>query len=589
MYHTKVREKQQYGAAPAFITMAELIDQIAADSAIPHKRRNDLCSGMRSICRALGLQPESTPADPRLFAKLLRGLTPAAARMSKGRLQNCLSYLDAALALANTRFRQRRSRVALPPLLEAFLKAVPDRWKRTRLRRLMHYLAENDIAPEAVDDEVFDGFRASLAHSLIKDIRTRDRETRKIWNALVADNPEWGCRQVVVPGYTDHFVLPASAFPESLWTEVDTYIASRALKVGAELDDILTEEELFGDDDAPTAQPIRPSTAKLIRYRVRQIASALVLSEILQAEDVTTLKVLVNPKVVVAGLKFFIKRAGGEQRNSQVRSMAYDLLMIARLWVRSPETELKQLQKIAVKVRPEHDGLPESVRRKLTPFRDIENVRAFLALPDRIVKEALRSKVVDRETANRVATALWIKITQRAPLRISNLLSTSLTTNVLRSHAGKDAKVALFYPPEQVKNAKTLEIPLPASTAKLLDLFLKTYRPALIDTPCDWLFPASKGGPKRSAVMSADIQKLMREHLGFAINPHVFRHLAAKLYLTAHPGRHSDVQLLLGHRKLETTIAYYIDLQAEEAFRHFDAVLLGLEEAGTLRAKDTTR
>jgi len=237
-------------------------------------------------------------------------------------------------------------------------------------------------------------------------------------------------------------------------------------------------------------------------------------------------------------------------------------------------------------VRPEHDGLPEAVRRKLAPFRDIENVLDFLALPDRIVKEALRSKVVDRETANRVATALWIKIVQRAPLRIGNLLSTSLNTNVLRSHAGKDAKVALFFPPEQVKNAKTLEIPLSASTAKLIDLFLTTYRPALIDTPCDWLFPASNGDPKRASVMSADIQKLMREYLGFAINPHTFRHLAAKLYLTAHPGRYHDVQLLLGHRKVETTVSYYVSLEAEEAFRHFDAVLLGLEETGTLRAKD---
>jgi len=581
---TKTPVKQQYEAASAFITVAELINQIA-DSSIPQKRRNDMCSGIRSICRSLGLQPESTPADPRLFAKLLRGLTPAAARMSPGRLWNCLSYLDAAFSLTDTRFRRRHIPVVLPPHLEAVLKRISNRWQRAKLRRFMYFLCENGIAPEEVDDEVFDAFRASLVHSLIKDIYTRDRETRKNWNALVAMNPEWGYRQVTVPSYTDHYVLPEDAFPASLWADVDAYIASRTAKAGAELDDLLTEEELFGDNDTRTAQPIRPSTAKLIRYRVRQFASALVLSDVMKPEEVTTLKTLVGLRVVGAGLNFFIKRAGARQ-NSQIRGMAYDLLMIARLWVRSPETELKKLQEIAVKVRPEHDGLPEAVRRKLAHFRDLENVLDFLALPERIVKEAQRSKIVDRETANRVATALWIKIVQRAPLRISNLLSTYLTTNVLRSHTGKDAKVALFYPPEQVKNAVTLEIPLSASTVKLLDLFLTTYRPALIDTPCDWLFPASNGDPKRASVMSADIQKLMREYLGFAINPHVFRHLAAKLYLTAHPGNYRDVQLLLGHRKVETTVKYYVALEAEEAFRHFDAVLLGLEETGTLRTKD---
>lgn len=589
MYHTKTPKKHQYEADQVFVTLAELIALIAADSTIEQKRRADLCSGVRSLCRALSLQPESTPANPRLIAERLRDLTPAAAKMSEGRLQNCRCYMDAALSLADTRFRRRRSRVALTPHLAAFLDAVPERWQRKKLRRFIRFLDENGIAPEAVDNATFDAFRASLVYSLVKDIRTRDRETRKIWNALVAKTPERGWRQVTVPRYTDHYALPETAFPATLWAEVDAYIAFRAAKAAAELDNILTEEELFGDDDAPAAQAIRPSTATLIRYRVRQFASALVLSGVLKPEDVTTLKALVEPKVVAAGLNFFIKRVGGQRRNSQVRGMAYDLLMIARLWVRSPEIELKKLRGIAVKVRPEHHGLPEAVRRKLAPFRDIDNVRAFLALPDCILKEALRKKTVDRETANRVATALWIKIAQRAPLRITNLLSTSLTTNLFRSHAGKDAKVALFYPPDQVKNAKALEIPLPAGTAKLLDVYLTTFRPVLIDTPCDWLFPALDGGPKRASVMSSDIQKLMREHLGFAINPHTFRHLAAKLYLTAHPGRYHDVQLLLGHRKVETTVRYYVDLEADEAFRHFDAVLLKLEDVGTPHTKANVR
>ncbi|RUP07746.1 site-specific integrase [Hyphomicrobium sp.] len=586
MYHTKILEKNQYEPAAPF-TLAKLIDLIAAESSISEKRRSELCSGVRSLSRAMGLQLESTPADPRFIAERLRDLTPAAAKMSKGRLQNCRSYMDAALAFADKRFRRRQARRLLAPHLKALLDNVPDPWQRMKLRPFTHFLDENDIAPGTVDDKTFDAFRTSLNHSLVKDVRTRDRETRKIWNAFIAKAPEQGCREIAVPRYTDHYVLAEAAFPASLWTEVDTYIASRTTKAGAELDDILTEDELFGgDDDAPRSQPIRASTAKLIRYRVRQFASALVLSEVLKPEDVTTLKALVNLKAVGAGLNFFIKRAGGQRRNSQIRGMAYDLLMIARLWVRSPDADLKKLEEIAVKVRPEHQGLPESMRRKLAPFQHIDNVRAFLALPDRIIEEALREKAVDPETANRVATAVWIKIAQRAPLRISNLLSTSLSTNLLRSHAAKDAKVALFYPPEQVKNAKTLEIPLPASTAKLLDIYLTTFRPALIDAPCDWLFPARDSGQKRSSVMSDNIQKLMREYLGFAINPHAFRHLAAKLYLTAHPGRYEDVQLILGHRSRETTISYYVDLEAEEAFRHFDAVLLGLEDASTLRAKD---
>ena len=250
-----------------------------------------------------------------------------------------------------------------------------------------------------------------------------------------------------------------------------------------------------------------------------------------------------------------------------------------RLWVRSPASDIAKLKLMVEKTRPKHEGLPESARRSLAPFRDIANVRAFLALPEAIMKDAQREKNVDRVIANRVAAALWMKIAQRAPLRINNLLGTNLHTNILRSHTGKDASVALYYPPEQVKNNKALEVPLPRATAQMLDLYLSKYRQMLVDKPSPWLFPALDGEPKVASVMSADIQKLMRERVGFHVNPHSFRHVAAKLYLTAHPGQYEIVQRILGHKNRDTTFKYYCELEAEEAFKHFDAVLLKLENS----------
>jgi integrase len=250
--------------------------------------------------------------------------------------------------------------------------------------------------------------------------------------------------------------------------------------------------------------------------------------------------------------------------------------MIAQLWVKSPKADLDKLNLLVMRTRPKHEGLPDSARRSIAAFSDVENVRAFLQLPEAIVAEAERQKVVNRAIANEVATALWMKIAQRAPLRINNLLHTRLDSNLVRSHGGKGAKVTLFYPPEEVKNSKTLEVPLAAATVRMLELYLKKYRPALVDKPSPWLFPAENGGPKRSTVMSSDIQRLMLKRIGFRINPHSFRHVAAKLYLSAHPGDYETVQRILGHKKRDTTVKYYVDLQSEEAFRHFDNVLLKL-------------
>jgi hypothetical protein len=241
--------------------------------------------------------------------------------------------------------------------------------------------------------------------------------------------------------------MAAEKFPTSLWTELDKYLESRRSKGAADLDALLTEEELFGDGMIEGGPGVRDSTAALIRYRVRQFASALVLRGDMPASELVSLKTLVDPKTVNAGLIFFVKRADGKRENSQIRGIASDILTIARLWVRSPESDLAKLRTMVKKVRPKHEGLPESARRSLAPFRDLANVRAFLKLADVIVKDAESEKQIDRAVANRVATALWIQITQRAPLRISNLLTTDLDKNVLRAHNGKDAAVALFYPP----------------------------------------------------------------------------------------------------------------------------------------------
>ena len=556
-------------------TLAALMDAINADSDLSTKRRADMRSALRCLASIAGLPLESTPCDPRVLAERLRDVSAATARMSPRRFANCKSLADAAFAFADRHFGRRRNRVEIAPEYAALLKLVPTRWNRMRLRRFFHFAAERDLTPDKIDSHVFDAFRRSLDQSTIEDPRTFDRVTRKVWNRMCSEIKEFPGKPVVVPSYVDHWVLPREAFPASLWSDLDAYLTMRMKKASLAIDDLLSEEELFGSGEIDRSPPMRASTAALVAYRVRQLASALVLAGHLPAVAMTALKVLVAPATVNAGLKFLVQRAGST-RNSQIRGIASDMKMIARLWVKSPTVDLDRLNLLVIRTRPKHEGLPNSARRSIAAFSDVENVRAFLQLPEAIVADAERRKTVNREIANEVATALWMKIAQRAPLRINNLLHTSLELNVVRSHAGKGAKVSLFYPPEEVKNSKALEVPLAAATTRLLELFLKKYRPALVDKPSPWLFPAENGGPKRAAVMSTDIQRLMLKRIGFRINPHSFRHVAAKLYLSAHPGDYETVQRILGHKKRDTTVKYYIELQSEEAFRHFDSVLLEL-------------
>jgi integrase len=66
------------------------------------------------------------------------------------------------------------------------------------------------------------------------------------------------------------------------------------------------------------------------------------------------------------------------------------------------------------------------------------------------------------------------------------------------------------------------------------------------------------------------------EHTGLAWNPHLFRHLSAKLILDDNPGAYEIVRRVLGHRSIETTTSFYCGHEAAAAARHYDEVILKL-------------
>ena len=211
--------------------------------------------------------------------------------------------------------RERPSHPGSKPCLR-----VPQKWAAKQLQAFFRFASEQGFSPHEIGPAAFDAHSEALANSTLNKARTRDREIRKIWNNLVASDPTISGSAVKVPSYVDHYVLPADAFPQSLWDDLDGYLAFRSQKNSLDLDDLLTEEELFGEGEV-TDQADPASTASLIRYRVRQFASVLVTEGILPADQIVDLAVLVAPITVRAGLMFFVRRAG-QQRNSQIRGIA---------------------------------------------------------------------------------------------------------------------------------------------------------------------------------------------------------------------------------------------------------------------------
>ncbi|MBM4073226.1 MAG: site-specific integrase [Planctomycetes bacterium] len=72
------------------------------------------------------------------------------------------------------------------------------------------------------------------------------------------------------------------------------------------------------------------------------------------------------------------------------------------------------------------------------------------------------------------------------------------------------------------------------------------------------------------------IRKATLEEAGLKMNPHLFRHAMAKIYLDRNPGDYETIRRLLGHKSIETTIRFYCGAEQESAIRHFQDKVLSL-------------
>ncbi len=66
----------------------------------------------------------------------------------------------------------------------------------------------------------------------------------------------------------------------------------------------------------------------------------------------------------------------------------------------------------------------------------------------------------------------------------------------------------------------------------------------------------------------------IKRETGLAMHPHLFRHLAAKLFLEVKPGQFEVVRQMLKHKTLQTTTDFYAETSNSFAHEHYDNVVL---------------
>jgi integrase len=340
--------------------------------------------------------------------------------------------------------------------------------------------------------------------------------------------------------------------------------------------------------------PLRPASIKTMDMRLRLFVTALVESG-QKPEEITSLAQLCSLDAFKTGLKFLRDRAG--KVVYQVLGVADAVYGVAKRQLKDDDPTLREIKKLLKKLRREmrQTGLSERNKMKLIQFDVRRNRDAILQLPLRLhaVAKAERASghFSRQRAAGLMATAAAMELLLMCPMRISNLISLDLQKHVKRTVTAKSVCVHLHVPAEEVKNGVEIHCVLPEQSARLLEEYINDFRPDLPHAPSTLLFPGIKGGRRATTTFWVAISKTARRYAGLEINPHLFRHLAAKLYLDRNPGGYEVVRRMLGHKSMNTTVQFYAGQETTNTFRHFDDLIIAQrnEAADPLRSVQSGR
>jgi integrase len=535
---------------PSRTTLADLIPLIEQANLSPIQKRDQI-SAVRTIARLLDAKLDEIEADPARLRQRMETVAPQAAGLSRGRWNNIRSLVGKALALARP-ILPGQQLARLLPEWEALLSPLA-RNRASNLLAMARHLSVKGIPPQDLTLSDLDEYHEAIVNDRL---RAKPEETWDSivwsWNASRREIPGWPEIEIPRVHRREVYVRPWSDFPASLKNDVDAFLVRLS---GADL-----------SDDGPI-RPARASTLKTREKQLRVAASALVLKGV-DAQSIRSLGEIVTPEHFKLALRFLLDRRDG-QTSPQVAQIAGFLKGVARHWAKADDPTLLQMQRIASRLSTGRRGLTVKNRERLRPFDDPQTVALFLGLPHRIRREVEKDPRPPHRRAVAAQMAAAIAILQVVPLRLANLANIDMRRNLI----ARGKRVYLVVAEGDTKNREPIDFELPTSTVEIVAWYIRDYRPHLLRAATDALFPGEGTGPKSVQGLGAQIKATAFQFTGLTINPHLFRHAGAKIFLDQRPGQYEVVRQVLRHRSSDTTTGFYAGAETRSAGQHYASVI----------------
>lgn len=539
--------------------LGEVVSVLAANSALDHRTRQSLISAIKSFAAIVRAPPDDLPTTCPELRERIRLAKPALAGVTAKTWGNVRSLLAKAIAQGGCDIELQRRLDPIGTNWMELLDTIKIHHQRIPFLRFARWCSRQDINPATIDDSTIKAFFDHLVNrTLVTDPVNVVRNLVRIWNRRRATTAHWPDRPLSPFRNRLPYVLAVEVFQNPFQTEY------KAFK------ERLSRHDLFSA--LGPKKPLRPATVKARLFSLRQAASALVLSGY-HVNDLVGLATLVHPAAARKILEFFWNRAG-HKATSQTNAIGETLVMIAKYFVGVSPEELAELKHYAAVVTHHQTGMTSKNADRLRAFDDPTFVAKFLALPEQLMREAGRTRNINPRKAKALATAaMALRFLQSAPIRIGNLCSLNLNRHFRYAPGRERIPNLLVIPGDEVKNSQDIELPLPEEFSRVFHSYEKDFRRLMIEDSGGWLFPSVEGHRSEVSLFHLITTTAKRE-LEIAINPHLMRHIAAKLFLDRNPGAYEIVRMLLGHKTVQTCLTYYTGLEARAAIEHYHEVVL---------------
>lgn len=541
-------------------TFADAMEAITAATELSEQSRRHWCSSLTGIARAFDQPPQVIPARFSAVRARMAALHHVPLGWVPKTLANHKSNAKAALLW----FAREKDVVAhgvpVSPVWDRLRIQLTDPSTRYRLMPLMRFCSGVGIEPEAVDEAVIDRY---MDHRTRTTARASDAASRRIlarlWNAGIGKIDGWPQLRLVEPQVKSAEGPTWDDFPEGLRTDIEGHLTGltriRRNKAG---------------------QRIRPCKSSTITTRRRELVAAvrMAVKVGIPIADLTSLGALIHPDVAEKVLEAYWKKDGEVPR-------AYTINLSCRF----------------VALAHAVGGLDEDARRRLEDFRftleqhredgmtpkNLALIRSVLTdgvwsrvvnLPEQLMRQARRELPHAPVRAAVLAQiAVAVAILTVAPIRLGNLAGIRLGENLTKP-GGPDSSYWLMFAGREVKNRSALQFKLDATVTAFVDEYVHDFRPALVrGSNADWLFPGVAGEHKEKISFSTQIVDRVQNSTGLRITVHQFRHAAGALILKHRPGEYELVRRMLGHKSVQTTMRFYLDLSSAQASEIFTDIV----------------